>query len=139
MSDRVFLDTNVLIYLYDTDASRKQEIARQILAEHGVAGTACISTQVVQEFYVTLTRKFARRLAEEQVLYATHRLRALSMTRVDLALIFAAIDLSRQHKISFWDALIVEAALEAGCTRLLTEDLQHGWRVRNLQVENPFL
>lgn len=137
MNGSVFLDTNVLVYLYDTDAPEKQRAARRVLeqADDGLV----ISTQVLQEFYVTVTKKFAKRLTQAEILLALKGLRSLPTVQVDVPTIFEAIEVSRRFKISFWDGLIVQAALSAGCARLLTADLQHDLRIGSLTVENPFL
>jgi predicted nucleic acid-binding protein len=139
MSGRVFLDTNVLVYLYDSDAPEKQHRARLVLERHGLPGAAIISTQVLQEFYVTVTRKLAKKLSEEETLLATRSLSRLPLVQVDAAIIFDAIDLAREIKVSFWDALIIQSALRADCETLFTEDLQHGRRIAGLRIENPFL
>jgi predicted nucleic acid-binding protein len=139
MNGRVFLDTNILVYLYDSDAPEKQERARSILERDGASAEITISTQVLQEFYVTVARKFAKRLSEEEALLATRSLCELSLVQVDVALIFDAIRLARRHQLSLWDALIIEAALKAECETLLTEDLQNGQRFGRLRIENPFI
>ena len=136
MKPRVFLDTNILVYADDLDAGSRNEVARGLLHKHISDQTAVVSTQVLQEFLVTATRKLgieasvARRKVE---LLAT-----LDVIRVQPDDILAAIDLHRLHSFSFWDALVVRCAHVAGCTRLLTEDLQHGCRIDGLLVENPF-
>jgi predicted nucleic acid-binding protein len=137
MIDRVFLDTNVLVYLYDADAPEKQQRARSVL--EGGLPAFVISTQVLQEFYVSVTRKFAKSMAEEDISRAMRRLRELPTVQVDVPMIFEAVELGRRFQIAFWDALIARAALSADCSRLLTEDLQHQMRIGNLTVENPFL
>lgn len=98
-----------------------------------------ISTQVLQEFYVTVTRKLGKPLPKPEAEAAVRRLAALSVVDTDVDLVLAAVTSSRRHRISYWDALIVEAALRGECRRLLTEDLQHGRRFAGLTVENPFL
>lgn len=139
MSDRVFLDTNVFVYLYDSDQPDKQAQARALVERYGLSDAIVISTQVLQEFYVNVTRKFARQLSDEQVLLATRTLARLRVVKVSVEMIFSAIHLARQFRLSFWDSLILEAALESQCSLLLTEDLQHGQRIGSLTVENPFL
>ena len=139
MSDRVFLDTNVFVYLYDSDQPDKQARARALVERLGFADAIVISTQVLQEFYVNVTRKFARQLSDEQILLATRNLGRLPVVEVSVGMIFSAIGLARQFRLSFWDSLILEAALESQCRLLLTEDLQHGQRIGSLTVENPFL
>jgi predicted nucleic acid-binding protein len=139
MSDKTFLDTNILVYLYDTDSPDKQAKSRGVLEQASTQTDIVLSTQVLQEFYVTVTRKFSRKLSEREVLLAMRGLRAFPIVQVDVAMIFEAIELGRRFQFSFWDALIVRAALTAGCSRLLTEDLQHQMRIESLTIENPFL
>jgi len=130
-----FLDTNVLVYLFDADAPTKQAIARELVA----AGRLVLSSQVLSEFYVTVTRKLARPLDADHASRAVTDLCALAVRDVTASLVQAAIRRSAATRLSFWDALIVETALEAGATTLLTEDLQHGQVIGTLRVHNPFL
>ncbi len=141
MSDRVFLDTNVLVYLFDTDAPAKQRQARSILAgtAEGVAGAELVlSTQVLQEFYVAVTRKLARPVSGADALAAMESLCELPVVQVDPQMVLAAAAGSQRRSLSFWDALIVEAAIAGGCSRLLTEGLQHEQAFNDLRIENPF-
>lgn len=132
---RPFLDTNLLVYAIDRAAGTRGDRARQIVAEVLRDRSAVVSTQVLQEFYSVVTRKHglepevARRHVE---LFAT-----LEVVQVTVPLLLEAIDLQRLHRFSFWDALVVTAAIAAGCDRLWTEDLQPGSRFRGVQVENP--
>jgi predicted nucleic acid-binding protein len=103
------------------------------------AGRAALSTQVLQEFYVNVTRKLASPLPPEMAEARVRDFSLLPLVRVDAPLILAAIARSRSLGFSFWDALILEAALSTGAGRLLTEDLQHGQEIEGLRVENPFL
>ncbi len=137
MTDKVFVDTNVFVCLFDRDARVKQARAAALVEEEAEA--IVISTQVLQEFYVTVTRKLGKPLPEPEAEAAVRRLAALSVVDIDVDLVLAAVTSSRRHRISYWDALIVEAALRGECRRLLTEDLQHGRRFGDLTVENPFL
>lgn len=136
MSERVFFDTNVLVYADDLDAGAKRDRAQALLAAALRAGDGVLSTQVLQEFFVIATRKLgvdpaiARRKVE---LLAT-----LDVVKVDVPMILRAVDLHRLHSLSFWDALVVRAAASAGCTRLLSEDMQHGATFDGVRVENPF-
>jgi predicted nucleic acid-binding protein len=98
-----------------------------------------VSTQILQEFYVNVTRKLAEPLPVEVAEAQVRDFSRLPLVRVDEVMILAAIERSRSMFLSFWDALVVEAALRAGARRLLTEDLQHGQRIEELVVENPFL
>ena len=136
MSDRAFLDTNVLVYLFDRDTPAKQQRAREVLENEG--GSAALSTQVLQEFYVTVTRKLGQPMAERDAEAAVRDLAALEVVPVDALLVLAAIARSRGDRLSLWDALVVESAIKGGCRRLLTEDLEDGRLFGRLKVENPF-
>lgn len=139
MSDRAFLDTNVLVYLFDRSAPSKKARAQQILETDGVLGRLVISTQVLQEFYVSVTRKLAKPLPEEEAEAAVRRFTLLPVVQLDTEMVLSAVTRSRSHKLSLWDALILEAAVAGGCKRLLSEDLQHGRELAGLRIENPFL
>ena len=133
-----FVDTNVLVYAHDRSETRKQPLAQALLQELWASRTGALSMQVLQEFYVVATRKFdppmSRRAAREIVaLYA-----AWPLVQVDLALILVASELEERHKLSFWDALVVEAARRADATRIVTEDLQAGRHIGGVRIENPF-
>lgn len=130
-----FVDTNVLVYLFDADAPAKQAIARELVA----AGRLVLSSQILSEFYVTVTRKLARPLGADQASRAVADLCALPVRAVTANLVQAAIRRSAVTRLSYWDALVVETALEAGAATLLTEDLQDGQVIGTLRVLNPFL
>lgn len=135
----MFFDTNVLVYLFDRRAPQKQRRARDLFQAHSADGTLLLSTQVLQEFYVTVTHKLSAPLGGPEALGAVRRFAAFSLTQVDAELIARAAARSQREMFSLWDALIVEAALAGGASRLLSEDLQHGQKVSGLVVENPFL
>lgn len=136
---RAFFDTNVLLYLFDLDEPEKKARAQEVFEGEVVAERAAVSTQVLQEFYVNATRKLRRPLSPEIAEARVRDFSTLPLVRVDANLILAAIARSRALQLSFWDALIVEAAHAAGADRLLTEDLQHGQLIEGLRIENPFL
>ena len=131
-----FVDTNVLVYVFDDDSPRKQETARRILDEE--ADRVVLSTQVLGEFYVTVTRKLARPLTASRAIEAVDALRALPVRGLGPELVRAAAHRSASSRVSYWDALIIESALDADATVLLTEDLQHGQMFGRLRVLNPF-
>lgn len=133
---RAFLDTNVLGYLYDVSSPAKRQRAREVLQMEGPS--AAISTQVLAELYVVLTRKLAVPLPEEDAEAVVRDLASLHVVETDAALVLAGVARSRADRLSPWDALVVEAALRAGCRRLLTEDLQDGRAFGGLRVVNPF-
>lgn len=133
---RRFLDTNVLVYADDLEAGAKRDRARDLLDEALSSGEGVVSTQVLQEFFVIATGKLGVEVAIAR--RKVELLAAMDVVGIDLDLILAAIDLRRLHSISFWDALILRAAAIAGCSLLLTEDLQHGQVVDGVRIENPF-
>lgn len=138
MSVRTFLDTNVLVYLFDSKEPAKQSVAQGILARQRQDLELVLSTQVLQEFYVTVTRKLATPLSPREALSVLGDLLHFSTVQVDVPLVLAAASLSDHHQVSFWDALIIEAAASADCRILLTEDLHNGREIRGLRIENPF-
>ena len=135
---RMFVDTNVLVYAHDTSEPLKQPIARALLEELWRQGTGVLSTQVLQEFYVVATRKYdppmSRVLARRLVAHYAN----WQIVGVDMPLIISASELEEEHSLSFWDALVVEAARRAGATRLATEDMQDGREFGDLQIHDPF-
>ena len=136
---RTFFDTNVLVYLFDNAELEKKTRAQEVLQREIESDRATVSTQVLQEFYVNVTRKLASPLSSEVAEERVRDFSKLPLVRTDAPLILAAVARSRRMSLSFWDALIVEAALEGGADRLLTEDLQHGQVIEGLRIENPFL
>ena len=137
MSAREFLDTNILIYAHDSRDSAKQAAARALIRRLLHERRGVVSLQVLQEFFATAVRKLgmsgedARRRVLE---YSCFEVMALRLPDV-----VAAIDLHRLHRWSLWDALIVRAALNGGCSTLHTEDMQAGYVVDRLTLRNPFL
>jgi len=136
---RSFFDTNVLLYLFDTGEPEKKARAQEVVEREIRADRAVLSTQVLQEFYVNVTRNLASPLPPEVAEERVRDYSRLPLVRVDATLILSAIDRSQRMSFSFWDALIVESAILAGADRLLTEDLQHGQEIEDLRIENPFL
>ncbi len=133
---RRFLDTNVLVYTDDGGDRRRARLALAAVQGAIESREGVISTQVLQEYFSVTTRKLgtdpavARRKVQ---LFAT-----LEVVQVDVELILGAVDLHRLHAISFWDALILQAAGRAGCEVLLTEDLQAGRAISGLRIVDPF-
>ena len=136
MSARSFFDTNVLVYADDKAAPAKQRRALALVAEHRRAGTGVVSLQVLQEYFVTVTRKL-------QVDSSTARRKVELLAEFDVAApqvadILAAIDLHRLHGLSFWDALVLRSAKQAGCSVLFSEDLQEAREIDGVRIVNPF-
>ncbi len=136
MNDRVFVDTNVLLYADDQSAGPKRERALALLSELAAASRLVISTQILQEYFVVATRKLG--VPAEMARKKVEALAVLDVVLVRPELILAAVDLHRLHKLSFWDALVVRCAAAAGCARILTEDLQDGAVIDGVRIENPF-
>jgi len=134
--DKAFVDTNILIYAVDRHAGAKRTRALELLIELG--SSVVISTQVIEEFFATATRKLPLRLSHDEAVRRVDELARVDVVVVDVPLIRSAIVLTQEHRLSFWDALIVEAARAGCCARLLTEDLTHGREFGRLRVENPF-
>ena len=136
MAERVFIDTNVLVYADDLDAGDKRDKAQALLYQAYVDGSGVVSTQVLQEFFVASTRKLGVRpeIARRKV----ELLARLDVVTIQPTLILDAIDLHRLHSLSFWDALILRAASASGCRTLLTEDMQPGRTIAGVHIENPF-
>jgi len=133
---RSFFDTNVLVYADDKAAPSKQRRALELVAEHRRAGTGVVSLQVLQEYFVTVTRKLQvdARTARRKV----ELLAEFDVATPDVADIVAAIDLTRLHSFSFWDALVLRSAQQAGCGVLFTEDMQNAREMDGLRIVNPF-
>lgn len=134
-----FIDSNVFVYLVDEVDHRKHGIAREVVGAALSGGTGVVSFQVVQEALHVLTRKLrVPLLPADAVDFMRDALAPLWQVQPSPALYERGVQLQDKSRLSFHDALIVAAALEAGCTRLLTEDLQHGQRIEGLRIENPF-
>lgn len=137
MSDKTFVDTNVLIHAHDVDSPAKRDIANRILGELWAERTGALSVQVLQEFYINVTRKIAHPLPKAS---ARRVVDAYTIWAVDItpAEISSAFRIEDQARIGFWDALIVACALKSGATRILSEDLNAGPRIAGIRIVNPF-
>lgn len=134
-----FLDTNILVYAYDTHAPAKQKIARQILESAVLDESAVLSAQVLSEFFVVVTRKIVSPLTAEEARQIISLVRGLPVAEIDGDLVEAAVNIHQHHNVCFWDGLIIAAARRLGCARLLSEDLNTGQRIDGLEIVNPFL
>ena len=138
MSDKTFFDTNVLVYAFDDYDPDKQTKARGLLHLYGNSGELILSTQVLQEFYVVVTRKLKRALPLKAAEEIVTDLTGFPLVQVDKTLIVKAMQRHQQGDLSFWDSLVVEAALRARCTVLLSEDMHDGHQIEFLTIRNPF-
>jgi predicted nucleic acid-binding protein len=131
----MFIDTNILVYCMDNHAKAKQKTCRQLLKNLETEGRGVISTQVLQEFYVTATKKLrADPLLAKDILRSFERFETVTISP---DIIKEAIDCGIINRLSFWDALIVTAAESAKCERILSEDLNDGQVIRGVRIENP--
>jgi len=138
MSDRTFVDTNVLIYAHDLDAGERHGVAARIVAALWETRRAVISTQVLQEFYVNATRKIPSPLTRAAARQLVKVYAAWQTELVGPAEILLASELEEQHLLSFWDALIVASALKGGASTILTEDMSPGRSISGVRIQNPF-
>lgn len=135
MTGRAFLDTNVLVYAVDDADPEKKKAARALLAQ---AENVVISAQVLNEFYVTVTRKLKPAVDAEAAGHMVRKLARLQCVPVDAQLVQLALRAGQRWQLSHWDSLVVEAARQSGCVKVLTEDLADGASYDGLVIENPF-
>lgn len=139
MSDRVFVDTNILVYANDTSAGDKHEKAKKIVADLWASGLGVLSTQVLQEFYNAVTRKVPKPIAIEQARKQVSDLSKWELVVVGVDDILDAIDIQERHGFSFWDCLIISTAVTGDAKVLMTEDLSDGQDIRGVRVTNPLV
>jgi predicted nucleic acid-binding protein len=139
MSDKFFVDTNILIYAHDTSAGVKHQRARTLLEHLWSSGKGVLSTQVLQELCINLRRKVSRPLPAEEVRLLIRDYLAWEVITNTPESVIQALDLEMRYKTSFWDALILQAAESSGATILYSEDLATGERYGTIQVVNPLI
>jgi predicted nucleic acid-binding protein len=136
---RFFLDTNLFVYSFEPGSHPKRRRADELIREAGSTQLGIISTQVVQEFFSYAFRKATPRMTgEEATFYLENILEPLLAISTSAALIRRSLGLHQRYSLSWYDSLIVAAAIEGRCKILYSEDLQHGLEVEGLRVENPF-
>ena len=140
MSDANFLDSNVLIYLFDREDKKRRSIAEQLLQQAIETGSAVISYQVVQETLNVITHKVQPALTASEAQAALRDI-LIPLWRImpSGGLYHRGLEIQSRYRYSFYEAMIIAAALEAGCTCLYTEDMQHGQKVEGLTIINPFI
>lgn len=139
MRDKCFVDTNVLIYAHDSGAGPKHEKATLLLETLWMERLGVISTQVIQEFYVNVRRQARNPMGADEARLLIEDYLAWEVVANDGASILEALALERRYSLSFWDALIVQAAQRAGVETLFSEDLSAGQRYGTVTVVNPFI
>jgi len=136
MSDRVFIDTNIIVYANDKRDPLKQRVAVQTITEHMQEGSGVISVQVMQEYAAVAHSKLGQ--APDVILRQLRLLEAFELVCIDPHLVRRAVEHQVLHRIAFWDACIIAAAEHAACRKLLSEDLNPGQRYGDVKVVNPF-
>ena len=137
MSDRIFVDTNVLIYAHDVDATSKHKAAKSVLQELWSERNGVLSVQVLQEFYVNVTRKITRPIsrASARLIVGSYSIWCVESGPADISNAFRIED---EAQIGFWDALILASAFRSGATKILSEDLNAGQVIAGIRIVNPF-
>ncbi|MCZ7625365.1 MAG: PIN domain nuclease [Candidatus Methylomirabilota bacterium] len=138
MTGKVFVDTNVLIYAHDLDAGPKRAVAAAILEELWSTRLGLLSAQVLQEFYVNVTRKIPSPLSPVVAREIVRSYCAWPVQVLKPEMILRASEIEERHQLSFWDALIVTAALAGHAAKILSEDLQSGRMIEGITIEDPF-
>jgi predicted nucleic acid-binding protein len=133
-----FVDTNVLVYAFDKSSSPKKRVAQGLMNELMEEDRLRLSTQVLQELFVALTRKVSQRCSSEEARAVLEDLAVWPVMVIDYPAIRAAAGLADQAKISFWDALVVVAAARTGASVLHTEDMNDGQEILGVRISNPF-
>jgi predicted nucleic acid-binding protein len=137
MSVKTFVDTNVLIYAHDVDAKEKHTVAKEVLQELWTNRTGVLSMQVLQEFYVNVTRKLPKPLMRDSARAVIDKYSrwCIQTTHAEIA---AAFRIEDEARVGFWDALICAAASKAGAEQIFSEDLNAGQKIVGIRVVNPF-
>lgn len=136
--DKVFLDTNIIIYAYDVTAGRKHEIAGKVMSDLWDSGLGVLSTQVLQEFFVNVTKKIPKPLDVKLAKEIVTDLLRWDVVVNDGESILNGVEIHLQYQYSFWDSLIIEAATRCGAKLLLSEDLSDGQIINGVTIKNPF-
>lgn len=137
MTEKFFIDTNILIYTIDNHYPKKKRISRELIAELFESNFGIISTQVMQEFYYTAVNKLK---SDPKIIKELLKsFEDLEIVQISTAIIYSAIDCSTANNISFWDALIISAAESANCNQLFSEDLNNGQIINGVEIVNPFI
>jgi predicted nucleic acid-binding protein len=139
MTALVFVDTNVLVYAADDHDVVKRDQARAWMLACWQRRCGRLSTQVLNEYYTVIRRKFPTPVAAGDARAEVRRLQAWSPWQIDHPTVESAWAAEARHRIHYWDALMVAAAQQQGCSYLLTEDLQHDQQIDGVRIVNPFI
>ena len=138
MSDKVFIDTNILVYAHDKDSGGKHSIALAIIKDLWEKRMGVISNQVLQEFYIGVTRKIQKPIGKSEAREILRAYICWDIKEISPVSIIRATEIEEKYRISFWDALVIVAAYEAKCEKILTEDLNSGQIIEGVRIVNPF-
>jgi predicted nucleic acid-binding protein len=138
MTDKLFVDTNILIYAYDLDAGAKHKQAAELIRSLWENRSGVLSTQVLQEFYVNVTQKIPKPVPLAAARGIIDAYRAWQVEVNTVATVLLASEYQERNRLSFWDSMIVAAAVQGGAAVLLTEDLNAGQLIEGVEVRNPF-
>ena len=136
---REFVDANVLVYAFDPSAKSKQSTAAMLIERLWASTTVCVSVQVLQEFFVTVTRKVPQPLSIDEAAERVREFAAWNVFSPSANDVLEAIALHKRTQVNFWDAMVVQAAAELGCQVLWTEELTDQQIVRGVKIRNPFI
>lgn len=139
MTGRVFVDSNILIYAHEAEAGSRQKQASALIRKLWLERRGCLSTQVLQEFYVNVTRKAARPLPSALAREVLRSYAEWVQDPISPGTILRATEIAEANRLSFWDSLILAAAEQQGAAVVASEDLNHGQRIAGMRVVNPFL
>lgn len=136
--DKVFVDTNIIVYAYDRDAGKKHQIASKLVKDLWHSGLGVLSTQVLQELFVTVTNKISSPLDTAKATGIVKNLSKWNIVINDVNTLLSAIEIHEEHKFSFRDSMIIASATKGGATTLLSEDFSDNQEIDGLTIENPF-
>ena len=137
MPGKCFLDANILVYAQDRSAPKKRRTSRELIAALAESGDGVISTQVMQEFFVAVTRKLGVAPIAAKGILKTFSV--FEIVQVSPTLVQEAIDCSILNQLAFWDSLILAAAAAAGCATAYSEDLNPGQKILGVTIRNPLV
>ena len=138
MKDKVFLDTNIIVYAHDRSSRDKHAVAREIMDYLWESRKGVISVQVLQEYFVCVTQKIVKPLVIKNARIILEYLSNWDVVANDKYITLKAIDLQEKYRFSFWDSLVIQAAIQGQARILLSEDLPDGQVVKDLKILNPF-
>jgi predicted nucleic acid-binding protein len=139
MNGKVFLDTNIFVYCFDPTAPAKHEVANRLVQDALLSREGVVSYQVVQEFFNVALRKFTQPMtAADAQRYLVTVFRPMLAVHSSPSLISEGLRIHDRYKLGWYDSLIIAAAIEANCTSICSEDMQHDLRIGDLRIVNPF-